>query len=540
MLRLTWTQPEDLVPHALRAARLDGVDVDDLADQWVAAGGSLVAPVSGATPDPAPPELRALGRTILSRVDERDAPEELRRREPDDIEQILALARPADSAPTSLPLSTPAPATSRPQPATPATSLPLSTPAPVTSRPQPPATPPTSLTQPAATPPTSRSRPAGTPAGSRPRPAGTSATSLPRPAAAPATSHVSPASDLADRIHGAWLGRAAGCLLGKPVEKIPREGIRAIAQSTGNWPIAHYFTEAGLDPAIAARYPWNRRSRPTSLAENIDGMPEDDDLNFPLIALDLLERHGDAFTTADVAQSWLVNLPGGRVFTAERIAYRNLLDGYEPDVAGAVGNPFRDWIGAQIRADVHGWTHPGDPLTAARLAWTDARLTHGRNGVYGAMFAAAACAAAVVATDVTAVIEAGLSVVPPESRFAEAINMGTELGPLSTEDALDRIHTRYGDLHWVHVLNNAAVLAFALTHGDGDYTRTITTAVTGGWDTDSTGATAGSLVGALTGAKALPAQWIDPLRNRLATSIPGFDGIGFDTLAARTMALVPK
>jgi len=448
MLRLTWTQPEDLVPHALRAAHLDGIDIDDLARKWVAAGGSLVPPASGATPVPAREGLRTLGRELLSRVDQRNAPADLLAREPDDIEEILALARPAPSLPSG--------------------------------------------------------------------------------------------GDLADRVHGAWLGRAAGCLLGKPVEKIPREGIRAIAQNTDNWPISRYFTEIGLDAQLAERYPWNRRSRLTSLVENIDGMPEDDDLNFPLIALDLLERHGEEFTTGDVAQSWLANLPGGRVFTAERIAYRNLLDGYEPEVAGAVGNPFRDWIGAQIRADVYGWTHPCDPVAAARLAWTDARLTHGRNGLYGAMFAAAACSAAVVTTDMAAVIGTGLSVVPPESRFAAAVQRGVTLGAgtLSTEDALDAIYAQYGELHWVHVLNNAAVLAFALTRGAGDYATTITTAVTGGWDTDSTGATAGSLAGALCGAKALPTQWIDPLRNRLASTVPGFDGIGFDTLAARTIALV--
>ncbi|WP_309069005.1 ADP-ribosylglycohydrolase family protein, partial [Microbacterium sp.] len=129
-----------------------------------------------------------------------------------------------------------------------------------------------------------------------------------------------------DRVRGAWYGRAAGCLLGKPVEKIPRTGIEEIARATGNWPLTSYFTARGLPAEIAARWPWNRRSAPTSLVENIDGMPEDDDLNFPLLALDLLEAHGTALTTEHVAQAWLDNLPGGRVFTAERAAYRNLLD----------------------------------------------------------------------------------------------------------------------------------------------------------------------------------------------------------------------
>ncbi|GGI38004.1 hypothetical protein GCM10010988_16810 [Cnuibacter physcomitrellae] len=449
---MSWTQPEDLVPHAFAAARLDGVEVDDLVREWEAAGGSLVAPVSGATPGPAPEELRAQGRALLDRIDQRAVSDAVRLAEPDDLETILDLA----------PAAPPLPAVD--------------------------------------------------------------------------------ADALGDRIHGAWLGRAAGCLLGKPVEKIPREGIRAIAQSTGNWPLSSYFTEQGLDPELAARYPWNRRSRPTSLLENIDGMPEDDDLNFPLIALDLLERVGERFSTDDVALSWLANLPGGRVFTAERIAYRNLLDGYEPEIAGAVRNPFRDWIGAQIRTDVYGWAHPGDPVAAARLAAVDARLSHGRNGLYGALFAAAACSAAVTATEVGDVVAAGLSVVPRDSRFAAAVGLGAELGagPLDAEAALDRIYAEYGHLHWVHVLNNAAVLAFALVRGDGDYERTITTAVSGGWDTDSVGATAGSIAGALLGASALPEKWIAPLHNRLASSVPGFDGIGFDELARRTAALADR
>src|SRR5690606_18257046 len=130
---------------------------------------------------------------------------------------------------------------------------------------------------------------------------------------------------LRERLEAAWLGRAAGCLLGKPVEKMTLAGIREVARATGNWPLRAYFSQAGLPGATARRHPWNRRSAATSLAENIDGMPEDDDLDYPLLGLLLLQRHGRAFTTADVATLWLEELPAGRTFTAERVAYRNLL-----------------------------------------------------------------------------------------------------------------------------------------------------------------------------------------------------------------------
>ncbi|MFE6699465.1 ADP-ribosylglycohydrolase family protein [Streptomyces sp. NPDC057718] len=341
------------------------------------------------------------------------------------------------------------------------------------------------------------------------------------------------------RLHAAWLGRAAGCLLGKPVEKLPLTGIRALARATGNWPLTTWFTAHGVPAELLAAHPWNRRSAPTSLAENIDGMPEDDDLNYPLLSLLLLQRHGRTFTTADLARLWLDELPAGRTFTAERIAYGNLLAGVEPPETARFRNPFREWIGAQIRADVHGWTHPGDPAGAAAQAHRDAVLTHTGNGVYGAMFTAAALAVAAGGeSDVHGCLAAGLRVVPPHSRYARAIRLGIETARTERDfdAAVDRLHAVYADTHhWVHVLPNAALLAAALTHADGDFTRSIGNAVSGGWDTDSNGATAGSLAGLLAGGPdALPAHWTAPLKNRLATSVPGFDAAGFDTLAALT------
>ena len=58
-------------------------------------------------------------------------------------------------------------------------------------------------------------------------------------------------------------------------------------------------------------------------------------------------------------------------------------------------NPYRETLGARIRADVFGYAAPGNPEKAASMAYREATLTNAKNGLYGAMFTAAmlACAA---------------------------------------------------------------------------------------------------------------------------------------------------
>ncbi|MFF1352593.1 ADP-ribosylglycohydrolase family protein [Streptomyces sp. NPDC058297] len=475
MLRLTWVQPEDLLGHELRQAAQEGRDTSGVERRWREAGGHPPPERAGASPPLQDPKLRALAQQLLDEL--ASTPSPLRALEPTSLSEIKQLA-------------TSWPAPSAPHPARPA--------------------------------------PADTAPGGRGL----------APPETPATK----------TLHASWLGRAAGCLLGKPVEKLPLRGIRAIAKSTSNWPLNTWFTHRNLPPDVAERYPWNRRSRPTSLAENIDGMPEDDDLNYPLLGLLLLQRHGTGFTTADVAKLWLDELPAGRTFTAERVAYRNLLDGIEPPEAAVHHNPFREWIGAQIRADIFGWTNPGDPAGAAELAHRDATLTHTANGVYGEMFVAAAIAHVSApsgsALTIRATLDAALSVIPPDSRYARAIRFGIETAraeptgtPAGFASVVDALHARYAhDHHWVHVLPNAALLAAALTHADGDFTGSICRAVSGGWDTDSNGATAGSIAGLLAGSPdAIDDRWTAPLKNRLSTSVADFDGIGFDELARLTL-----
>ncbi len=334
-----------------------------------------------------------------------------------------------------------------------------------------------------------------------------------------------------ERVAGAWLGRAAGCVLGKPVENIPREGIRAIAEATGNWPVAGWFTAEGLPAEVGERWPWNRASRPTSLAESIDGIPEDDDLNFTMLAVALLERTR-AFDSRDVAKIWLDFLPPGRIFTAERVAMRNLLLALLPPETASYRNPFREWIGARLRVDPYGWASGGDPVRAARMAWEDARVSHTGNGVYAAMFMAAAHAASLYASSPGECADTGLSVVPARSRLGEALRTARQLDG-EWESRVDELYRRYGHYHWVHAINNTALVAAAL-YAFEDYSSAICGVVQGGWDTDTNGAAVGSIFGAL---MPVDDRWSSPLGGRFESSLPGFDGITIEELTARTVAV---
>ncbi|MCC0098699.1 ADP-ribosylglycohydrolase family protein [Streptomyces flavotricini] len=485
-VRLTWVQPEDLVGHELRQAAEDGRDARPLLRAWLAAGGPPAPDRAGASAVPAPPELRALASRLLDELAALPSP--LSPHEPALWPEIRA--------------TWPAPATQPPD------------------------------TVPGHEGPHRPDRPAP----QRTGPARVTGADAGPDGPAPARAARRRPAALRDRLEAAWTGRAVGCLLGKPVEKLPLHAIRALGRAAGNWPLADWFTERGVPAELLAAHPWNRRSAATSLAENIDGMPEDDDLNHPLLGLRLLQRHGKRFTTADLGRLWLDELPAGRTFTAERLAYRNLLQGLEPPATATHHNPFREWIGALIRADVHGWTNPGDPAAAAAQAYRDATLTHTGNGLYAALFAAAALAeAAGGRADVHTALRAGLAVVPPRSRLAEAVRHAVDTAGRHADfdRVVDDLHERYGHYHWVHAVPNTALVAAALTHADGDFTRSVCRAVSGGWDTDSNGATAGSLA-ALVDPDGVPHRWSAPLKNRLATTVPGFDGIGFDTLARLT------
>jgi ADP-ribosylglycohydrolase len=343
--------------------------------------------------------------------------------------------------------------------------------------------------------------------------------------------------ELRDRLLGGWLGRCAGCNLGKPVEYGTYwtvERLRQYLTLAGSYPLRDYVPVLEPMPEgfeLIPCWPETTRGRITESAR-------DDDIDYTILGLHILEEYGFEFTTADVAGEWLDRLPYTQTFTAERVSYRNLVIGYEAAEAGRIDNPYREWIGAQIRADVFGYVNPGNPRAAAELAYRDAALSHTANGVYGEMWAAALVAAAFTGT-ARQTIEASLTCVPPKSRLAEAVGVVLDMheSGIGWDQARAAIEERYGHYSWVHTVNNAAVVTAGLLWGEGDFTATIGLTVQGGWDTDSNGATAGSVAGIISGAASLPSHWTAPLHDTARSAIRGFDRSRISELADRTVRL---
>jgi hypothetical protein len=140
------------------------------------------------------------------------------------------------------------------------------------------------------------------------------------------------------------------------------------------------------------------------------------------LALWLLEHYGFQLTPNLVANAWLALLPYLRVFTAERAVLVSLMHNVPVATVGETRNPYREWIGALIRADVCGWVFPGQSGAAARLVYADASLSHRYNGIYAAMWAAALVSCACVAATVQEAVEQSLDYVAvwlPAGRGAE-------------------------------------------------------------------------------------------------------------------------
>ena len=317
-----------------------------------------------------------------------------------------------------------------------------------------------------------------------------------------------PEEELQDRIRGAWTGRASGCLLGVPVEGWSREKIRGYLEESGQYPLEGYI-RSDTEREVREKYGVKDVDEGTAYdrqnicwINNMDTYPVDDDMNYTVLSLRVLERSGSNFTSEDVAQSWLFGLPAFHTCTAERVAYRNLMHGILPPESGILANPFREWIGAQIRVDFYGYIAAGNPALAMKQIPRNCRL-------YAAL-----------------------------KELLDSWKKGA-----SWEELLEAIHGKYEESNsfdWCLAIPNALIVTACVLCFGTDYSQAVIHAVLAGFDTDCNGATVGSVVGIALGCGGIDSRWTEPVKQIICSSVNSYTRLSVEEVTERTIAVMKK
>ena len=344
-------------------------------------------------------------------------------------------------------------------------------------------------------------------------------------------------SGLRNKMEGALLGRLIGCLMGVPVEGWDSERMEAWSRSLEiKFPPVDYWPE--VEQPYAKNCYGHYRSEYKKA--NMLLAPVDDDIIYTQLALLILEEFGPNFTTKDVGTAWKKYLPVA--CTAEDIALRNLKQGIPVSETAEIDNPYRQWIGGAIRSDGFGWAAAGYPEKAAKMAYTDACLSHRRNGIYGEMFLAAVQSAAFAVSDPMEAVRIGMTEIPAQCRLYQDLSWALSVSDQITDykDACRLIKERFSLMHPVHTNNNLCLIVFGLRLAQGNFLKGISQTVAMGYDNDCTAASVGSILGAILGKQAIPPYLYECFQNTVDSYLIGISPFKLDQMAKRFQELISK
>jgi len=283
-------------------------------------------------------------------------------------------------------------------------------------------------------------------------------------------------SEYRDKVYACWLGKNIGGTLGGP-----HEGKKCVHNLDFYDPVPH-------EPA------------------------PNDDLDFQLVWLKMMEDRGIPFRLPDLADYWRRYL-SAYPWNEYGFCMRNLERGLMPPVSGWFENYYVDEMGSPIRSEIWACVCPAEPQRAAALAWMDSCLDHaGGEGMYGEMFWAAVESAAFVLQDPQELIRVGLTMIPPACGIARAVREAVwcHQNGIRWSEARERIATTYGHVQPCNAVPNHGFTVLGWLYGQ-EFGDQLCKAVNCGFDTDCTGATLGSLLGILGGTSYVPKRWSEPV-----------------------------
>ena len=292
-------------------------------------------------------------------------------------------------------------------------------------------------------------------------------------------------ADYSDRVYACWLGKNIGGTMGAPYE---------MQRKTHNI--------QGFTTAPGAACP-------------------NDDLDLQLIWLHAIETVGPlAINAATLGEFWISQIPPA--WNEYAYCKNNMHRGLIPPISGDYENMWKNSNGAWIRTEIWACLAPGCPDLAAKYALEDAKVDHGAGeGTVAAAFVAAMQSAAFVIKDVRKCIQLGLAAIPEDSRMADSIRFVMDcydkgMAPLDSRNAVQQRNSDIGT-GWFEAPSNVAYAVIGLLWGEGDFKKSLITAINCGDDTDCTGATVGATMGILGGTKAVPDDWQEYIGDAITT-----------------------
>jgi len=294
-----------------------------------------------------------------------------------------------------------------------------------------------------------------------------------------------------DRVYACWLGKNIGGTLGMPFEgkKEPQD-------------ISFYTNLKPGEPA------------------------PNDDLDLQILWLKAMEDNGGRVDARILGNYWLKFVPVD--WNEYGVGKKNMRMGLLPPLSGEFDNAkWKHSNGAWIRSEIWACLAPGCPALAARMAREDACVDHGAaEGTLAEIFTAALESAAFIESDRDKLLEIGLSMIPRDCQLALAIRAAIDAKKAGKDWKAARLDVIQASekTGWFQAPRNVAYVVLGWLYGDGDFGKSLCTAVNCGDDTVCTGATLGSIFGIIHGTRGIPQKWSDPIGTKIKTvAIQGFE-----------------
>ena len=245
-----------------------------------------------------------------------------------------------------------------------------------------------------------------------------------------------------------------------------------------------------------------------------------DDLDLQLIWLCAMEEIGPYHLTArELAEYWIAYLPPH--WNEYGTGKANLKGGLLPPLCGEYKNEkWRHSNGAWIRSEIWACLAPGCPEIARRYAFEDACIDHGMGeGTVAEQFTATMESLAFFRSDLRGILNDALAAIPEDSRVAKSVKfvMDSYDAGMDWKDVRNGLVEQNADLGVFQAPSNVGYVVLGLLYGEGDFKKSLLTAVNCGDDTDCTGATVGAFLGILYGTEGIPQDWAEYIGDKIIT-----------------------